>query len=122
MEKTITIAICDDEKAIRDEISECIRDIVSDATIKCYDNALCILDSDFDAEEFYKSYEEIRKLCSLQLSEFEMRWNVGYLANQEQKESLPREAYARTGEINDKFMELNAKIREYLDNLDVLDV
>ena len=36
MEKTITIAICDDEKAIRDEISECIRDIVSDATIKCY--------------------------------------------------------------------------------------
>ena len=33
MEKTITIAICDDEKAIRDEISECIRDIVSDATI-----------------------------------------------------------------------------------------
>ena len=50
MEKTITIAICDDEKAIRDEISECIRDIVSDATIKCYDNALCILDSDFDAD------------------------------------------------------------------------
>ena len=43
MEKTITIAICDDEKAIRDEISECIRDIVSDATIKCYDNALCKL-------------------------------------------------------------------------------
>ena len=39
MEKTITIAICDDEKAIRDEISECIRDIVSDATIKCYDSA-----------------------------------------------------------------------------------
>ena len=76
----------------------------------------------FIPEEFYKSYEEIRKLCSLQLSEFEMRWNVGYLANQEQKESLPREAYARTGEINDKFMELNAKIREYLDNLDVLDV
>lgn len=50
MEKAITIAICDDEKTIRNEIADCLRNIVSDAVIKCYDNTSGILDSDFDAD------------------------------------------------------------------------
>ena len=53
--------------------------------------------------------------------EFEERWNVGYLASQEEKETISREAYKRTGEINDKFKKLNNEIREYLNSLDVLD-
>ena len=50
MEKSITVAICDDEKAIRDEISECIRNITTAAVVKCFDNASGILNDDFDAD------------------------------------------------------------------------
>lgn len=75
----------------------------------------------FIPEKFYEAYEEIRKLCGMQLSEFEERWNVGYFASQEEKESLSSEAYKRTGEINAKFIQLNNEIREYLSNLDVLE-
>lgn len=75
----------------------------------------------FIPEKFYDAYEEIRKLCVLQLSEFEQRWNVLYLASQEEKETIPPEAYKRTGEINEKFKTLNNEIREYLDKLDVLE-
>ena len=75
----------------------------------------------FIPEKFYEAYEEIRKLCGMQLSEFEERWNVGYLVSQEEKESLSSEAYKRTGEINAKFKQLNNEIREYLSNLDVLE-
>ena len=50
MEKAITIGLCDDEKTIRNEIADCLRNIVSDAVIKCYDNTSGILDSDFDAD------------------------------------------------------------------------
>lgn len=75
----------------------------------------------FIPEKFYDAYEEIRKLCVLQLNEFEQRWNVFYLASQEEKETISPEAYKRTGEINEKFKKLNNEIREYLDNLDVLE-
>ena len=75
----------------------------------------------FIPEKFYDAYEEIRHLCGLQLMEFEERWNVGYLVSQEEKETISREAYKRTGEINDKFKKLNNEIREYLNSLDVLD-
>lgn len=75
----------------------------------------------FIPEKFYEAYEEIRKLCGMQLSEFEKRWNVGYLASQDEKESLSIEAYKRTGEINAKFKQLNNEIRLYLSNLDVLE-
>lgn len=50
MEKSITIAICDDEKAIRDDISECIRNITTAVVVKCFDNASGILNDDFDAD------------------------------------------------------------------------
>ena len=69
---------------------------------------------------FYNQYEEIRKLCAYQLTEFAERWNVGTFETQEEKETLPREAYKRTGEINDKFKALNNDIRKYLNKLDVI--
>ena len=75
----------------------------------------------FIPEKFYEAYEEIRKLCGMQLSEFEKRWNVGYIASQEEKESLSAEAYERTGEISAKFKQLNNEVRLYLRNLDVLE-
>lgn len=75
----------------------------------------------FIPEKFYDAYEEIKKLCGMQLSEFEKRWNIGYFATQEEKESLSSEAYKRTGEINEKFRKLNNEIRAYLNNLDVIE-
>lgn len=75
----------------------------------------------FIPEQFYNGYEEIRKLCMFQLDEFEKRWDVGYLAPQKEKETFSREAYNRTGEINEKFKSLNNEIRAYLDKLDVLE-
>ncbi len=50
MEKTITIAICDDEKTIRDEVSECIRNIDATAVVKCFDNSSGILTPNFAAD------------------------------------------------------------------------
>ena len=57
----------------------------------------------------------------MQISEFEERWNVMSLVPEREKKQLSHEAYARTGEINKKFDELNNKLRKYLDNLDVLE-
>lgn len=75
----------------------------------------------FIPQEFFDGYEEIRRLCNLQLKEFEGRWNVMSLIPEKEKKQLSDEAYARTGEINTKFQELNKKIREYLDKIDVLE-
>lgn len=74
----------------------------------------------FIPESFYNRYEEIRKLCVMQLDEFEERWNVGTLMPQREKK-ISKEAYKRTGEINEKFRELNGELRKYLDELDVIE-
>lgn len=75
----------------------------------------------FIPEKFYNAYEEIRQLCNMQLSDFEERWNVGAFIPQGEKASLPYETYKRTGEINDKFKQLNSELREYLSKLDVIE-
>lgn len=75
----------------------------------------------FISEEFYDKYEEIRKLCMEQLHEFEERWNVGSVVTQIEKETISKDAYRRTEEINKKFKDLNNQIRTYLDKLDVIE-
>ena len=42
----------------------------------------------FIPKEFCDDYKEILKLCSIQLSDFEQRWNVLYLVSQEKKRCL----------------------------------
>ena len=74
----------------------------------------------FIPKEFCDDYKELLKLCSFQLSDFEQRWNVLYLVPQEEKETLRLDSYKRTDEINQKFDDLNQKIRNYLAKLDVL--
>ena len=74
----------------------------------------------FIPQEFCEDYKGLLKLCSLQIYDFEQRWNVSYLASQEEKETLGHDSYKRTDEINKKFDELNEKIRDYLARLDVL--
>lgn len=75
----------------------------------------------FIPSDFCDGYEEILKLCRIQISAFEHRYNVLSFESQEEKERLLPEDYKRTGEINNKWKELNNQIREYLATLDVLD-
>lgn len=74
----------------------------------------------FIPKEFCDGYRDLLKLCSLQLYDFEERWNVSYLGTKEEKSVLGQDSYKRTGEINQKFDELNDIIRDYLTRLDVL--
>ena len=77
-------------------------------------------DIPFIPKEFCDDYKELLMLCGFQLSDFEQRWNVGYLVPQEKKETLGLDSYNRTRDINQKFDVLNEKIRDYLAQLDVL--
>lgn len=96
---------------------------------KLYDNALSatvvaqnILNQyiPFIPSNIFDDYNKILILSRLQLGAFERRWNLSYLAPQEDKEKFSDEEYNRTIEINEKFKILNNNIREYLYNLDVL--
>lgn len=97
---------------------------------ECYENACrsvvqaqdtLISNAPFMSSELFEKYDEILKLCRLQLSAFEKRWNVLYIASQEEKESFSGDDYLRGSEIQNKFTDLIKNIREYLTRLDVLD-
>ncbi len=74
----------------------------------------------FIPKEFCNSYKELLELCSLQLKDFEKRWNTSYPGTKEEKSTLGQDSYDRTDELNMKYDELNETIREYLKRLDVL--
>ncbi len=74
----------------------------------------------FIPEEFEKAYMEVLDLCRQQLGVFELRWNVGYMATDEEKRRFSREDYQRSREIRKKYDELVKNVREYLSKLDVI--
>ena len=74
----------------------------------------------FIPEEFEKAYLEVLGLCREQLGVFELRWNVGYLATDEEKRKFSREDYQRSRDIKEKYAALNKTVREYLSKLDVI--
>ena len=73
----------------------------------------------FISEELYNDFLELVTLSRLQISAYTKRFNVLYLASQEEKESYTAEDYERAREISQKFDALNKKIRNYLASLDV---
>lgn len=75
----------------------------------------------FVSEEFEKAYLEVLGLCREQLGVFERRWNVGYMATDEEKRRFSREDYQRSREIREKYDALNKAVRAYLTKLDVID-
>lgn len=75
----------------------------------------------FIPEELFNGYDNILRLCKLQLDAFERRWNVLYLAPQAEKESFTTDDYKRTKEINESFTRLNNMVRDYLSKLDVIE-
>lgn len=74
----------------------------------------------FIPEEFEKAYMEVLDLCRQQLGVFELRWNVGYMATDEEKRKFSREDYQRSRNIKEKYDALNKAVREYLSKLDVI--
>lgn len=73
----------------------------------------------FISEELYNDFLELISLSRLQIAAYTKRFNVLYLATQEEKESYTLDDYKRAGEISTKFDALNKKIRNYLASLDV---
>ena len=112
-----TKVIADKEK--RREMDIKIYNITRDSVVVAQDELSS--NAPFIPEKFFKSYDKIRELCSIQLGEFDKRWDAGFFAEQEEKETISMEAYKRTKEINEKFEQLNNEIREHLSKLDVLE-
>ena len=75
----------------------------------------------FIPEAFEKAYLEVLDLCREQLSVFELRWNVGYLATDAEKRKFSREDFQRSRDIKEKYDALNKAVRAYLSKLDVID-
>lgn len=95
-----------------------------------YDNALKAVvkaqdtlnrNAPFISEELYNEYSEILSLCKQQLDVFNKRWNILYIASQDEKERLSYEDYERTESINKMMKMLNNKIRKYISTLDVIE-
>lgn len=93
-----------------------------DEAIKAYVDAQDEIEKSipFIPDDFVEEYNKILKLCSLQLVDFEVRWNVSFVGTYEEKSKLGRESYKRTEEINQQYKEVNRKIRDYIKKLDVL--
>ena len=75
----------------------------------------------FIPETLYEKYEEILGLSRGQLGVFELRWNVGYLATEEEKKKFSHEDYQRSRDILTKLSNLNKDLSTYLSKLDVLE-
>lgn len=75
----------------------------------------------FISENLYQQYEEIVGLCRVQLGVFEDRWNVLFLASEEEKKKFSPDDYRRSHEIKEKFFNLNKELRDYLSKLDILE-
>ena len=75
----------------------------------------------FIPEDIFNCYDELLKISRIQTDVFSARWDVLYLAPQDEKEHLSFDDYKRTGELNEKFQALNQNIRAYLSKLDIID-
>ncbi|WP_044973202.1 hypothetical protein [Ruminococcus sp. HUN007] len=75
----------------------------------------------FISVDLYNKYNEILELCRLQLDAFQRRFDVLFFASQEEKETFTAEEYERTTIINNKWLELNNCVREYISKLEVIE-
>lgn len=109
------IADKDKRKEYENKTYDLAKNSICNARSVLYQNA------PFISQDIYEKYDEILRLSYLQIDAFEQRWNAGYLASQEEKETFSAEDYSRTSEINQKIMVVNNDIREYLSTLDILE-
>ena len=74
----------------------------------------------FIPEDIFNRYDELLKISNMQTNVFSNRWDVLYLAPQEEKERFSMDDYNITKELNDKFKALNQTIRKYLSELEII--
>lgn len=75
----------------------------------------------FIREDLYEGYKEILRLMRLQINAYESRCSkLNSLRYKEKKDYFDMEDYKRTEDIYRKFEDLNGKVREYLNGLDVI--
>lgn len=72
----------------------------------------------FIPDDIYKGYGEILTLMGIQLSAYERRFDIN--DHSEEKNHFTTEDYKRTHDINIKFDEINQKVRNYLNTLEVV--
>lgn len=102
----------------KDEYDKKIYKEASDAFLIMQDNLQ--INAPFIKEELYDGYNEILALCNCQLHVFQQRWNLSFVGVCKDDKLPTTEDYERTKEMQDKFDDLNKKVREYLASLDVL--
>lgn len=102
----------------KDEYDKKIYKEASDAFLIMQDNLQ--INAPFIKEELYDGYNEILSLCNCQLHVFQQRWNLSFVGVCKDDKLPTTEDYERTKEMQDKFDDLNKKVREYLASLDVL--
>lgn len=107
------------DKDDREKYENELYDKALKSTVSAQDYLYCNIP--FIPEEFEKAYLEVLSLCQQQLAVFELRWNVGYMATDEEKKRFSREDFQRSRDIREKHDALTRAVRAYLAKLDVLD-
>ena len=107
------------DKDDREKYENELYDKALKATVSAQDYLYCNIP--FIPEEFERAYLEVLSLCQQQLAVFELRWNVGYMATDEEKKRFSREDLQRSRDIREKHDALTKSVRAYLTKLDVLD-
>lgn len=112
-------AIYPADKEDRKKYENELYDKASSATVAAQDILCCNIA--FIPKELYEKYNEILGLCRQQVGTFQNRWNVNYLATQEEKEHFSHEDFQCSREILAKFNTLNDELRDYISKLDILE-
>lgn len=107
------------DKEDRKKFENELYDKASASTVVAQDILCC--NTAFIPKELYEKYNEILGLCRQQVGRFEDRWNVNYLATQEERESFTHEDFQCSRKILEKFSSLNDELRDYLSKLDIIE-
>ena len=105
------------DKEDREKYENELYDKARNATVMAQDMLCC--NAAFIPKELYEKYDEIMRLCRIQVSVFEDRWNV--MMTPDEREHFSHEDFERSRDISTKFEKLNDKLRNYLSKLDILE-
>lgn len=108
-------------KDVRDDYEKYkpIHDRCVDAIVSAQDKLnACV---PFISENIFQGYDELEKLCKTQLSDFQdFRLRPDAKEYRENCSDAFRETYRRTKEIQQKYREVSADLRTYINSIDVI--
>lgn len=106
------------DKAERDKLDKKHYDNLVEAMKEAQD--LIYKYGPFIQEKVFDGYQEILKLCQGHKFVYENRWNINDRRSKEEKESFGMDDYKRTDKILELYDNVNKKLREYLQSLEIL--